>query len=80
MFGSFLVTGEKTFKQGFYLCTYLAMKVHIGFGEAIVARPSGLRFKQKPDLNARKFNSLALKKFVARAHVFFKNYYQIHHK
>ena len=56
------------------------MKVHIGFGEAIVARPSGLRFKQKPDLNLRKFNSLALKKFVARAHVFFKNYYQIHHK
>jgi hypothetical protein len=70
--GSVLVTGEKTYQKGL-LPTY-TLEVHdpIGFAEAIVARPIGLRFKQKNNLKLKKFNSSDLREFVAHANIFSK--------
>ena len=70
--GSVLVTGEKNTHTGLLSAYLLGVNDPIGFAEAIVARPSGLRFKQKTDLKLRKFNSLALRQFVARANIFSK--------
>ena len=68
--GSVLVTGEKDSKTGLLPTHTLEAHDPIGFAEAIVARPTGLRLKQKTDLKLRQFNSLDLRKVVAGANVF----------
>ena len=70
--GSVLVTGEKNSQTGLFPTHTLEAHDPIGFAEAIVARPIGLRLQQKSDVKLRKFNSFELREFVARANVFSK--------
>ena len=68
--GSVLATGEKGSKVGLLPTYTLEGYDPIGFAEAIVARPTGLRFKQKADVILRQFNSSDLRRAVAGANVF----------
>jgi hypothetical protein len=68
--GSVLATGEKGSKVGLLPTHTLEGYDPIGFAEAIVARPTGLRFKQKADVVLRQFNSSDLRRAVAGANVF----------
>ena len=68
--GSVLATRENGSKTGLLPTHTLEAHDPIGFAEAIAARPTGFRFKQKTDVILRQFNSSDLRKAVAGANVF----------